>query len=344
MSGEGLTKVVTLRNHFLSNLYSRSRCIYFCSKPAVIEAEAGNLGAPGAAFVLLDGGGKGAGGASSQQPGARDPWDEHDTWQSETRVPVTSGVGAASPDSAAGSALRSTTPAPGKRRAHSPVRHAMSPGGAAPAETITRSEITGLLAGLRASIAADIAVSTAATNRIGETVEAVVSKFAAETDQKLEVQGEQIQECRNRLDNTEHEQHELAKTVLNLQARMAAAEQALHIALSSDPNPPGIASKSWNREPDDTLLRISAANHMAKSEAERVFAAVLVHAKLAQGDGQPPVASLLIHAAFSKNYVFQLSGAAGLGFFMCQIYYTYVLRRIKNKNVYQVFKTCHKLS
>ena len=124
-----MTKVVTLRNHFLSNLYSRSRCIYFCSKPAVIEAEAGNLGAPGAAFVLLDGGGKGAGGASSQQPGARDPWDEHDPWQSETRVPVTSGVGAASPDSAAGSALRSTTPAPGKRRAHSPVRHAMSPGG-----------------------------------------------------------------------------------------------------------------------------------------------------------------------------------------------------------------------
>ena len=132
------------------------------------------------------------------------------------------------------------------------------------------------------------------------------------------MQGEQIQECRNRLDNTEHEQHELAKTVLDLQARMAAAEQALHIARSSDPNPPGIASKSWHREPDDTLLRISAAHHMAKSEAERVFAAVLVHAKLAQGDGQPPVASLLIHAAFSKNYVFQFSGAAGLGASNCR--------------------------
>ena len=121
------------------------------------------------------------------------------------------------------------------------------------------------------------------------------------------------------MDNAEHEQHEMSKTVLHLQTQMVEMEErlrqqgmAIGAATSAAPVPPGNRG-ICDRQPDGTLLRLSAAQLVAKTEVIVALNKLLVESGKQPEDEHGPLYKCLTAPATSKSFTFQFRGTPTLG-------------------------------
>ena len=253
-----------------------------------MEVEPSSLDGAGAAFALLEGeGGAGAGAnAGEAHTGGEvvrgaDPWTVADLWKPHAEgIPNSASADRGGERGASSSSgLRSTTPAPGKRRAYSPRHHVLSPQGSQAAAV--PSEAPGAFITARAF---QHSMSTFQEN-FGKMFKQMAKEVVEDSQKKHEKIQKQVDMQGVALSRVEANHDQLAGQVDEMHGQIARMEVAtrelqreLLVARQTAPVPPLRGEGAWDRDPDGTVFRLSAGTTVARAQMERLMEKLVAEA------------------------------------------------------------------
>jgi len=234
-----------------------------------------------------------------------DPWKPH-----TESIPNSASVDRGGERVAAsGSGLRSTTPAPGKRRAHSPRHHVLSPQGSQAADVPAEAPGAFITAN-----AFQHSMSTFQEN-FGKMFQQMAKEVVEDSQKQHEKIQKQVDMQGVALSRVEANHDQLAGQVDEMHGQIARMEVAtrelqreLLVARQTAPVPPLRGEGAWDRDPDGTVFRLSAGTTVARAQMERLMEQLVAEAGVPREGADAPRFRCTTKNPFGKSFIFQFEG------------------------------------
>ena len=147
-----------------------------------------------------------------------------------------------------------------------------------------------------------------------------IDKKITDNHQKLE---KDIKATNSRVDEVDKDQArvaadvgDLSKRIEALEARNRVLEDGLNVAQRAEPAPPP-NRVVWDRQPDGSIFKLSAAAPVANAQVSRLFDEMLLHSKIPKGDDEPCF-QMVTKAPFAKSFIFQFKGTPSIAGDNCE--------------------------